>query len=78
MRSRDNRYIGLRTTKFMAVRENSQSDSPLKCQRCLSGEVARYMVRSDVIHVPVCEACAEAARKLALTVTPIDPSRHAA
>jgi hypothetical protein len=39
------------------------------CERCISGEEAMYVVSSDVIHMRVCAACAEEARKLGLTVT---------
>lgn len=41
------------------------------CERCMSGKPARYVVSSDVIHIRVCESCAEEARKLGLTVKPI-------
>jgi hypothetical protein len=39
------------------------------CERCISGDEAMYVVSSDVIHMRVCAACAEEARKLGLTVT---------
>src|SRR5215831_12219608 len=39
------------------------------CERCVSGDEATYVVSSDVIHMRVCAACAETARKLGLTVT---------
>jgi hypothetical protein len=38
------------------------------CERCMSGDEAMYLVSSDVIHMRVCAACAEEARKLGLTV----------
>ena len=34
----------------------------MKCQRCLSGQEATYRVRSDVIDMKVCAACADEAR----------------
>jgi hypothetical protein len=40
----------------------------MKCQRCLSGEEATYRVRSDVIEMSVCAACATEARRLGLAV----------
>ena len=40
----------------------------MKCQRCLSGEEASYRVRSDLIDMKVCAACADEARRLRLTV----------
>ena len=41
----------------------------MKCQRkCLSGEEASYRVRSDLIDIKVCAACADEARRLRLTV----------
>ena len=39
------------------------------CERCISGAEAMYVVTSDVLHMRVCVACAEEARKLDLTVT---------
>ena len=41
----------------------------VKCERCINGDEAMYVVSSDVIHMRVCAACAEEARKLGLTVT---------
>jgi hypothetical protein len=41
----------------------------LICERCISGDEATHVVSSDVIHMRVCAACAEEARKLGLTVT---------
>jgi hypothetical protein len=40
----------------------------MKCQRCLRGEEATYRVRSDVIDMKVCAACADEARRLGLAV----------
>ena len=46
-------------------------DTRMKCQRCLSGEEARYRVYSDALEMAVCAACAAEARKLGLTVEPL-------
>ena len=40
----------------------------MKCERCLSREEATYRVRSDVIDMRVCAACAAEARRLGLAV----------
>jgi hypothetical protein len=40
----------------------------MKCQRCMRGEEATYRVRSDVIDMKVCAACADEARRLGLAV----------
>jgi hypothetical protein len=40
----------------------------MKCQRCVRGEEATYRVRSDVIDMKVCAACADEARRLGLAV----------
>ena len=40
----------------------------MKCQRCLSGQEATYRVRSDVIDMKVCAACADEARRLRIAV----------
>lgn len=41
----------------------------MKCQRCLCGEEeATCRVRSDVIDMKVCAACADEARRLGLAV----------
>lgn len=52
--------------------------SPVTCERCLSGEPAIYWVESDVIHLRVCKACAEEARRLGLKVEPVRSAQHAA
>jgi hypothetical protein len=36
----------------------------MKCQRCCGREEAVYRVRSDVIDMKVCAACADEARRL--------------
>ena len=40
----------------------------MKCQRCCRREEATYHVRSDIIDMKVCAACAEEARRLGLAV----------
>ena len=40
----------------------------MKCQRCLSGQEATYRVRSDVIDMKVCGACAAEAGRLGIAV----------
>jgi Na+/H+-translocating membrane pyrophosphatase len=55
----------------MRILEKARSKSrhTVICERCISGDEAMYVVSSDVIHMRVCAACAEEARKLGLTVT---------
>jgi hypothetical protein len=40
----------------------------MKCQRCCGREEATYRVRSDVIDMKVCAACAAEARRLRIAV----------
>ena len=40
----------------------------MKCQRCSGREEASYRVRSDVIDMKVCAACADEARRLRISV----------
>jgi hypothetical protein len=40
----------------------------MKCQRCCGHEEATYRVRSDVIDMKVCAACAAEARRLGIVV----------
>ena len=40
----------------------------MKCQRCCGREEAVYRVRSDVIDMKVCAACADEARRLRIAV----------
>jgi hypothetical protein len=40
----------------------------MKCQRCCGHEEATYRVRSDVIDMKVCTACADEARRLGIAV----------
>lgn len=46
--------------------------TPVRCKRCLSGGEAQYYVYSDIIHIPVCKACAVEAANLGLQVVSID------
>ena len=40
----------------------------MNCQRCYEREEATYRVRSDVIDMKVCAACADEARRLGIVV----------
>jgi hypothetical protein len=40
----------------------------MKCERCCGREEATYRVRSDVIDMKVCAACADEARRLRIAV----------
>lgn len=40
----------------------------MKCQRCCGREEATYRVRTDVIDMKVCAACANEARRLGIAV----------
>jgi hypothetical protein len=40
----------------------------MKCQRCCRREEASCRVRSDIIDMKVCAACADEARRLGLAV----------
>lgn len=44
----------------------------MKCERCLRGEEAKFRVRSDIIDMKVCAACADEARKLGIAVEVLD------
>ena len=48
----------------------------MKCQRCLSGQEATYRVRSDVIDMKVCAACADEARRLGIAVEVLGGGRR--
>jgi protein-arginine kinase activator protein McsA len=50
----------------------------MKCERCRGREEAAYRVRSDVIDMKVCAACADEARNLGLAVEAIDGEKKAA
>jgi protein-arginine kinase activator protein McsA len=43
----------------------------MKCQRCCRREEATYHVRSDIIDMKVCGACAAEARRLGLAIEPL-------
>jgi hypothetical protein len=48
----------------------------MECQRCLVGREAKYRVYSDAIEMKVCAVCAEEARRLGLTVEPLDNGKQ--
>ena len=48
----------------------------MECQRCLTGKEAKYRIYSDVIDMKVCAACADEARRLGLTVEPLDNGKQ--
>lgn len=48
----------------------------MECQRCLTGKEAKYRVYTDLIDVKVCEACADEARRLGITVEVLDPEKE--
>jgi hypothetical protein len=64
------RSVAIRRGNFQAAAR--LDDTRMKCQRCLSGEEATYRVYSDALDVAVCAACAAEARKLGLTVEPLN------
>jgi hypothetical protein len=47
----------------------------MKCERCPSGEEARYRAYSDIIDMKVCAACAADGRRLGLSIEVLDPRR---
>jgi hypothetical protein len=47
----------------------------MKCERCPSGEEARYRAYSDIIDMKVCAACAADGRRLGVTIEVLDPLR---
>ena len=47
----------------------------MKCQRCLTGQEATYRVRSDVIDMKVCAACADEAGRLRIAVEVLGSGR---
>ena len=47
--------------------------SEMKCDRCvIDGAQATYRVFSGIIHMKVCAACADEARKLRISVEPLN------
>ncbi len=47
----------------------------ISCERCVSSKPALYIVRSELMHLRVCEQCASEARRLRLAVEPMNSSR---
>ena len=43
----------------------------MKCERCCRRDEATYRVRSDIIDMKICAACADEARRLGLAVEPL-------
>jgi hypothetical protein len=52
----------------------------MNCDRCKSfrGGEALFRIRTDIINLNVCEACAEEARDLGLPVEPLSAAKPAA
>jgi hypothetical protein len=48
----------------------------MECQRCLTGKEAKYRIYSDIKDMKVCAACADEARRLGLTVEPLDNGKQ--
>ena len=48
----------------------------MECQRCLTGKEAKYRIYSDIIDMKVCATCADEARRLGLTVEPLDNGKQ--
>jgi hypothetical protein len=44
----------------------------MKCERCLRAEEAKFRVRTDLIDIKVCAACAAEAWKLGIAVETLD------
>ena len=40
----------------------------MECERCFTGEEAKYRTYTDIIDMKVCVACADRARKLGIAV----------
>lgn len=40
----------------------------MECERCFTGDEARYRVYTDIIDMKVCSACADKARKIGIAV----------
>lgn len=55
-----------------------KEDSPalkqtaMECERCFTGEEAKYRTYTDIIDMKVCAACADRARKLGIAVEDLD------
>ena len=48
----------------------------MKCQRCCGREEAVYRVRSDVIDMKVCAACADEARELHIGIEVLETDQR--
>ena len=48
----------------------------MKCQRCCGRQEAVYRVRSDVIDMKVCAACADEATRLRIAVEVLGDEKH--
>jgi hypothetical protein len=71
--SKDSPNENHKATLWPAIKEKA-----MKCQRCVRAEEAIYRVRSDVIDMKVCAACAGEARRLGLAVEPLDNEKEKA
>ena len=49
-----------------------QVNEKSNCARCLEARQARYRVYTDLIDMAVCPVCAEAARRLGMSVEQLD------
>ena len=47
----------------------------MECQRCLLGKEAKYRVYTESMEMKVCATCAEEARRLGITVEPLDDEK---
>jgi hypothetical protein len=44
----------------------------MECERCLTGNAAKYRVYSDIIDMKVCAACADVALEVGLVIEALD------
>ena len=76
--SSQNNHDGLELAGPLRMQMGNGSKRPdvregtMKCQRCWRNEDATYRVRSDVIDIKVCAACADEALALGITVEVLD------
>lgn len=47
----------------------------MECERCFTGEEAKYRAYSDMIDLKVCAVCADKARKLGIAVEALDTGK---
>ena len=47
----------------------------MECQRCLLGKEAEYRVYTEAMEMKVCATCAQEARRLGITVEPLDDGK---